>query len=615
VRAVITVLFLTLVSCTMLDEHTASTPDTVHVSDSILASNSKASDLMDTSFITTKKPRCLGMVQEFCQKLFSAAHQGTMDFDVDKYHYEVRLGETSNDFKQTDYDYLSAKTQNWWRLPSDLKDALTARGLLDKIHAYLSRSSRQSMSLSDRIKNMRSEEEIDSMWTSAMRETVLVRMEKRFPGYSKIKEDYIPIELHYETQRQTKLLEAEVARAIWGHHKNWQKVEIKFERVRQAYKEVVAGLAGLPESVRKEWLGRLDSIKLIIPGSDPEIDSEACMKDENNAYFYSDRNELTVCAGDFNTEEIGQTLAHEIGHALDIDRTRFLFQDASAEGKAFHMLKDMNCGRKTLDCSFWNAHKKQYASNLRELEKFPPQLESFNLCLQDKRLRTDMTDEYLSRVSREEVEAVAADLAERNVFLRLISPRIPLPDGSSQINPMYLNPCGYYLWDNQSYPLDEDVSMLLFFTTEYRCSKETDRDKKFKNAIDMAQDMQTDLTRSRLKIEGEFSGNERLVIDGYSVPPAEKFADAVGMKVFSHILSEDDTNINRRRARYLVNNAWLCRKPSLQQLYPSEARIQKSYFSEPHSEHSQRQKELLSTEVREAIDCELDFEPRECKIN
>ncbi len=610
-----------LVGCTGLGDHMAgsttasrSAASAASLQSPGAASMKNGTALFSTDFITAHHPQCLGMVQHFCQSLFSADHQGSLEFDIDQNHYEVRLGETSNDFKQKDYEYLSAKVQGWWRLPSDLREALSSRNLLEKIKAYLAHSSRQNMSLSERIRTMRADEEIDVMWNSAVHETLLIRMEKNFPGYAKIKEDYIPLELKYESQRQLKLLEAEVAKAIWGHHKNWQKVEVRFEHVRQAYREVIPTLPGLSDELKKEWLERINAIKLIIPGSDPEIDADACTKNENNAYFYTEKNELTVCAGDFNTEEIGQTLAHEIAHALDVDRTRFLFQENSVGGRAFHALKDMNCSRKPLDCESWQNQKTHFTENIRELEKFKPQLESFNSCLQDRDVHPTIDEEYLSRIAREQVEAVAGDLAERNVFLRLISPRIPLPDGSSQANPMYLNPCGYYLWDNQTYPVDEDASMLLFFTAEYRCSKAADRDVKFKSAIDTAQELQSELTRAHLKIEGKFSSHERLNLDGFAAPSAEKFADAIGLKVFAHMLKEDDANVHRRRARYLVNNSWLCRRPSLQQLYPTEARIQKSYYVEPHSEHSQRQKDLLSAEMREALDCEPDFESRECRF-
>jgi hypothetical protein len=578
-----------------------------------VTSNSKPNSAVD--FLMAPHPKCLEMVQNFCQTLFSAEHQGSLEFDVNQHHYEIRLGEMSNDLKQKDYDYLSAKVQGWWRLPSDLRDALNSRNLLDKIRAHLSHSSRQKMSLAERVRTMRADEEIELSWNSAMHETVLVRMERFFPGYSRYKEDFIPLEIKYEAQRQLKILEAEVARAIWGHHKNWQKVEVRFERVRQAYRETIRAMMDIPENIKKDWLTRLDSIKLMIPGSDPEIESEACTKNESNAYFYTNKNALTVCAGDFNTEEIGQTLAHEIAHALDMDRSRFLFQDNSRLGQGFRQLKNMNCGRQSLKCEEWEKQKAQFASQLQDFDKFEPQLEAHNMCLQDHPVRGPIEDAYLQRIAREQVEIVAADLAERNLFLRLISPRVPLPDGTSQANPIYLNPCGYYLWDNQSYPLDDDASLLLFFTSEYRCSKLTDRDEKFKSAIEVARSMQTEVTKAHLKLQGHFSPNERLNIDGFAAQTSEHFADNLGQHVFAQMLKHDDVDVYRRRARYLVNNAWLCRRPSLQQLYPIEARIQKSFFVEPHSDHAQRQKELMSSDIREALECQQDFEIRECHLN
>ncbi len=177
-----------------------------------------------------------------------------------------------------------------------------------------------------------------------------------------------------------------------------------------------------------------------------------------------------------------------------------------------------------------------------------------------------------------------------------------------------MNPCGYYLWDTKVQPFDDDVSLLLFFTAEYRCSSGIkDRAERFKNAIETAKQLQTSMAKSTMAMEGEFSGRWRLDRDGYASSPAERFADNLGQMVFARILKEEP-DIRKRRARYLANNAWLCRKPSLQQLFTAEAKIQRSYYVEPHSETSQRQKELLTEEIRETLVCRKDFEANQCRL-
>jgi hypothetical protein len=72
--------------------------------------------------------------------------------------------------------------------------------------------------------------------------------------------------------------------------------------------------------------------------------------------------------------------------------------------------------------------------------------------------------------------------------------------------------------------------------------------------------------------------------------------------------------VEKRRALYLANIAWLCPKPSLQELMPREARIQKQYYNEPHSDDFLRQKELLPEEIRTVLHCQKDFELQECPL-
>lgn len=564
------------------------------------------------AFLEDKRPACLAMVQDFCSTLFSPENQGSLNFSIAGSNYHIKMGDTPNDFQEDDYEFMKAQLASWNKLPADFRANLEENDYKAKLSKHLKRASRKEMTLKDRIANMRFEEEIDSIWNLAFRETVLTKMENQVPGYAKIKEDFMPLELRYESQRQRRILTSRVAKALWSEHENWKNVEAKFMHVRDTFKKVLNEL-DVPKEVKNDWLARLDSVGLQIPGADPEVETGNCYKDESNAYYFRDRNYITVCAGDFNSEEIEQTIAHEMSHALDIGRSRFIYKERSPVGNQLTDLKERSCGKKAFTCEQWNETKAKFNEHLKFLLAFKPQLRHFNQCLQEKSVKAEIPDDYLSRVSREDVEGTLSDLAKRNVFLRIISPELPLPNGKTQKNPMYMNPCGYYLWDTQAQPLDDDVSLLLFFTAEYRCSPEKDRAEKFKHAIETAKQLQTALAKNTIAMEGEFSGRYRLDRDGYSSAPTERFADSLGQIVFARILKEEP-NVQKRRARYLANNAWLCRKPSIQQLFPSEAKVQRSYYVEAHSETNQRQKELLTEEIRESLECKRDFEAEQCEL-
>lgn len=564
-------------------------------------------------FLERDKPACLGMVQDFCQTLFAPENQGSLKFEIGTTKYNIRLGETENDFSEPDYEFMKAQIKAWNKLPADFRENLNESGYKAKLEKHLKRMARTKMDLKDRIANMRSEEEIDSIWNGAFRETVLTKMEKTVPGYAKIKEDFMPLEIRYESERQRRILLSKVAKALWADHENWKEVEKKFAQVRNIYKMVISESKDIPKEIKSDWMARLESIKLMIPGADPEVEMGSCFRDEANAYYFREENYITVCAGDFNSEEIDQTLAHEMSHALDVGRSRYLYQMNSPVGGALHDLKEMSCGKEAFSCNKWNQAKAQFPAHLTHLAAFQPQLKKFNQCLQEKETKSEIPDDYLSRISKEGVEGILSDLAKRNVFLRIISPTLPLPNGTAQKNPLHMNPCGYYLWDTKVQPFDEDVSLLLFFTAEYRCNQNKDRAEKFKTAIETAKNLQTAFAKSTIAMEGEFSGRWRLDRDGYSSSPSERFADNLGQMVFARILKEEP-DVRKRRARYLANNAWLCRKPSLQQLFTAEAKIQRSYYVEPHSETNQRQKELLTEEIRDTLACKRDFDANQCKM-
>lgn len=564
-------------------------------------------------FLDRDKPACLNMVQDFCTTLFAPENQGSLKFKIADTDYHILLGETENDFQEKDYEFLKAQLAAWAKLPREFRENLEENGYRAKLSLHLKRMARKEMTLKDRIATMRHEEQINAIWNQAFRETVLTTMEKSVPGFAKIKEDFMPLELKYEAERKRRELLASVAKAMWKTHPNWLDVEQKFKKVRDVYKFIIDKQDALDDALRKDWKRRVDEIGLIIPGSDPEVDMGFCFKNESNAYYFREKNYITVCAGDFNSEEIEQTLAHEIAHALDIGRTRYIYQENSMVGSQLHDLKEMACDKKPFSCEQWAQTKTNFQGFLSHLTAFKPELKKFNQCLQDKDVQRKIPEDYLARVAKETVEGILGDLARRNVFLRIISPTLPLPNGTAQKNPMHMNPCGYYLWDTQAQPFDEDVSLLLFFTAEYKCSKESDRAEKFKVAIEAAKAMQTSLAKATIAMEGEFSGRYRLDRDGYASSPTERFADNLGQLVFARILSEE-ADVRKRRARYLANNAWLCRKPSIQQLFPGEAKIQRSYYVEPHSETNQRQKELLSEEIRAALQCKRDFDTNQCSF-
>lgn len=563
--------------------------------------------------ISEERPACLGMLRTFCDNLYAPTNQGTLAISLKGTALEVRKGQTANDFSQVYFEYAETQIRFRERLPADFRSILANLGYFGKLRSYLSRKPRRVMTLEDRSEVIRVAHEIESLWKSAIGEATLKRMEKIHPGYSSIREDLIPMELTYEATRVRGNLVSEIAKAVWTEHPKWKEVENQFSEVREAFLHIIQNHAGLSPDIKRDWSERIQASRLIVPGSDPEVDMHACSRTEENAYYYTNRNYLTVCAGDFNSEDVRHTLSHELAHSLDFNRSLTIFEGLSPLGVRLSQLRKNNCAAEAFSCAEWRAFKDAFSEDVRALEKFEIQLPEFQSCLKGGPTISPIPDDYLARVAKERAQKAISGLAEKNAFLRMISKALPAPNGKSQKNPMYLNPCGYYVWDSTTDLFDEELTGLLFFTSEYRCGADLPSPDRFQKALEKALDMQTELFYERMKVEGEFSSKTRLNADGYASSPTERFADALAGLVFARLL-EKEPDIVKRRAFYLENNAWLCQRPSLQQSMPLEAGIQRKFYVESHSEESLRQKELLPEEIRKALQCEKDFELDECQI-
>ncbi len=572
-----------------------------------------ASEASELRFINEPNPPCLGMAQSFCKSLYAPGNWGRLRIPLPTETYEIRRGQTNNDFSQVYYEYAQSQLRHRERLPAEFRATLIQRAYFQKLRAYLSRKPRREMSMEDRVEMLRLSGEIETIWSGALHETVLKRMEKRFAGYSRTPEDFMPIELANESKRERRRLIAEISKAIWLNHPNWQRVQRRFEQVRAAYRKVIKEHTNLSEEIKTDWLQRLSSVRLMVPGGDPEAEMYDCSRTEENAYYYTKKNYITVCAGDFNAEDMAQTLSHEMAHAFDVDRSITIHEADSELGKQIEELRRRSCGPIRYSCADWDRFKEEMPRRIEALGGFEPQLKDFNHCLRPQKIDQEMDTDYFVRVAREDAQDSVSSLAQRQVFLRMISPKLPLPDGTQRPNPAYMNPCGYFLWENPSLPLDDELSLLLFFTAEYRCTNDLAPEQRFQKAIETATKLQANVVEARIRMEGINSSRWRLNADQYASSPAERFADSLGGLAMAQLL-KDEPMVEKRRATFLANTAWLCAKPSLRHTLPREAAILRQFYAEPHSEMFLRQQEIFSPEIREALQCQLDFEPKECRL-
>lgn len=565
----------------------------------------------DNLYKSLEQPLCKSMLDNYCNLLYSPEARGNLEVKDKQNSIKVLQGETHNQFSQVFYRYSQAKLQNQKSLPKDFTTVLQRNNYFTKLKNFLERPPRTLMTLEQRTNSEELDFELGYLWTSAFNETIILRMNQKYPGFHKLPDNLTPLELQLERRRQRRHLVSDISQALWRNDKNWRKVEKGFTNLQLSYLKMIARL-DIPEEIREKWSTKIVEIKLVMPGAIEAISNEECSSTTANAYYYPYLNLLTICAGDFNSEDIMQTLAHEMGHALGIDRSQYLFAIKSEFGKQLSDLRQNVCKPKTFSCDQWADFKAKFHGSLQSLNGFQPELPEFQRCLKRRETSKSLDEDNVTRLARTFTADRISELAATDRFLRITKPDLPTPNGKTQKNPNYMNPCSYYLWSQGEEPIDDEISTMIFFTAEYRCS-DLPTSQRMKESIDLAKSMTQRVMEKTLRIEGEYSARSLLETEGFSSPPFERFADVIGSYALAELLAEAPSQTERQN-RFLASSSWQCLEPSLASHFPEESSVENEYIFDPHTEGDQRRKELFSTPIREVIACKKDFEFRECSL-
>jgi hypothetical protein len=554
---------------------------------------------------------CKSMLDNYCNFLYSPEALGNIEVRRSSNSTRVLQGETRNQFSQVYFTYAQAKLKNQLAFPKDFLRVLKRHNYFGKLEDFLARKPMEQMSLVDRLEMEQVSYELDMIWSAAINETVLVRMDRKYPNFHKLSGRMMPLELSLEDTRTRRNLISDISKAIWSGNENWRKVEMTFSQLRQSYKNIIQRLDA-SEELKDRWRKRIEEVQLILPGSLPAVSNDECSSTTVNAFYYTYLNVVTVCAGDFNSEDILQTLAHEMGHSLDIDRSQYLFQSRSQIGTEVSALRGHICSAKTFSCEHWKKFSGQFESLLSSLSGFSPDLPEFQRCLKRRPTSNTLRDDDISRLAKGIVTDRISSLASSDRFLRITKSELPMPNGKVQKNPNYLNPCSYYLWSQGEEPVEDELTTLIFFTAAYRCSDEPPQ-QRLRSSIEIAKNMTLRILEKTLKNEGEFSERAELESEGFSSPPAERFADVVGSYAMADFLQNLPQQWERRN-KFLAGASWLCMEPSLASRYREESSVEKEFVFNAHTEGEQRRNELFTAPIRKVIGCEKDFQFEECAL-
>jgi len=554
---------------------------------------------------------CKSMLDDYCGRLYSPEASGNLLIDRRR-PIQILRGETSNQLRQVYVKYAQAKIRNRHKLPADLQDRLAQAGYFEKLTSFIRRTPISKMTLSERLETERLEAELSFLWDSSLDQTIVLRMSRKYPGYHQIPERTMPVEYTIEERRTRRILISEISRALWREDANWKKVEDDFRLLKLSFMDLFDRL-DVSDGLRDNWRKKIESIDLVLPGSSPAIADEECSATNVNAYYYKYLNLITVCAGDFNSEDIVLTLAHEMSHALGVDRDLVTFLSSSALNLKTAKLRGEICdARGQLRCEDWRKFKESLDQDLTEVSLFNPELPEFNRCLKKTPAGKQMAPADAARIANLVATNRVSNLASSNVFLRIIEKQVPMRSGRLQNNPNYMNPCAYYPWSSQKETPDDELYTLLFFTAEYKCGEGT-KNERMKNAIEAAKNLSAKVVSAVVAREGEFSGRPEMVAEGFGSPPFERFADVVGAHAVAQYLKRFH-EVTERRTKFLASSTWLCGEPSVETHFPELSKVEQEYSMEPHSQRDIRKMEVLTQPVREALQCKMDFAFDECKL-
>lgn len=561
--------------------------------------------------VAEEVPGCSKTVEKYCDELYSNENKGNSSTKTSKGTIEQRFGDLPNGFNAAEYEYQLAKLSHADRFPADFKAALDGKSYFEKLKSLLTSRTQAPKARLEWLKMNRQIAEVARIYNETMTEVVLARTERLHPGYDKA--DPAPVQWSNDNARLENELSVELYRAIWAGSPGWQKVEKEFSAIRAAYLEELKEMKGITEDVRKDWIARISSVELEIPGTNPDRVDHECASVEKNAFYSTTRNKMVVCGGIFNATEFGAILGHELSHALDIDRSKRVFMAQTPLWSRLSGFSKAICSAEKPACpAGWKETRAQFQPLAQALDGFRPQVPQYLSCLQYRKITHVASPKSIKEIAETRANEIFGDLADEGKLLLLASPEIVKSDGTKEPNPNYLNPCGKDGFSEQKMFLS-DVGETLF-ALEYLCdSSETSPAGKVTKAGNSAIALQALLLEKSIPMGGAFSDSGTLAANGLAEDPSERFADGMGYRVFARYLKKNVAAEDRMKV-YLANTAFFCDKPSLEREHPEVTQAQKEFSFEPHSDGKQRRLETLVPEIRAAVGCKKDFPGKDCAL-
>jgi hypothetical protein len=369
-------------------------------------------------------------------------------------------------------------------------------------------------------------------------------------------------------------------------------------------------------------INQLEAAKLTLPyTSDYGLNAEDdCASTTVNAYYFSSRNELVVCAGLFNTFQSESSLyfvlAHELGHSIDTTRlSQFDYRENSSVYKNLARL----VSKEKMSCDEWAKAKQEMLDRPQEFQPVDGKrpLEKLVACLKDRSQLKDFETAQVKALADYKADEDLARYAERNQFLKIAQPTIT-ENGELRPNPYFLKPENFtaYLrppFSDGKYRLEAGPRDI--FYRELTCAGEENgqgyeaiKDKEQRAKI-FQQAMRVTQQVLRAKTEDWYTfcgrGCSDLAAHQLAANSNENAADWFASQANQRYLARMKKQADRREASAL-STALFCDAPSAVNDAPELAALEKEFSQESHPDSRVRRISVYSKEISEIVGCETD---------
>ncbi len=539
------------------------------------------------------KPQCTELSDNFCKKTWLPPLNGNIALKTGN----IFLGKTEkSELRMIEKLDLLELIASESRLPKDLRK---------KSHNILSQLKKHFEKESDADLWYHDLDSIKHDWWNLVRKTAIRRTQNRVPGFTKIQPKERTYDQNWLLKEDYYDLADQIISAKYKNHPNWLRVQSIFEKVKQDVLAEVNNL-GLEEAVKKIITTKLLNVKLVFPSEDPRKVSvtAGCGSTVFNAYYMSDRNLFTVCAGFFNSLQdispITFVLAHEMAHSFD---PLTYATDRLLESPTGTVLKKL-CHQKEspYDCDEWAKTREIIFPRLKTVDLKVGPFKKLTQCLKKESTLQPFKSDEVIKVNELNRRWHLNAIARRNDFSRLAQ-ATEFKNGKTSPNDYFMRPDRWTTPNsNEQCLMDVDIELM---AQVLKCSKYKETDKltrgsEFESAMKDMEQIQHSLGEQWIQYCGTDCPD--LVSSKMSRVVQEEFADWMAKRVVARML-ERESDLETRREHFGSLGVWLCDRPGTFWEASDLTEREKKWSFESHPNENIRRLSLITPRIADLIQC------------